>query len=357
MNNSIPPRLVADALWLLTARSRGGNHWVSNAHCQIQTIEFGGHSHPVSVLEHSHWQECEASSPRSALLRVNRNRLTQSTSTTARMADALSCLVYGPLSALMHTGKLDQAALVANYLLPTSLYPAWSTDDIRLMTERLQTAHPQRPLMMQHLCSEVCPQLIHHLQRHGWKMIATRTVFLSDPQQTYQTNLCHGTNLDIVRQDQLNNSDLHELHALYMQYKARQTNHLQADFSLAFFELCLETGFVELTGLRWQGHWVGLLGTYTQTGSGWLTAPLMAWDHNSPASVKPDHILQELFVQEARQKQLRLHYGAELKINPANGTGAIEYTAIYDQHLPPAQKIAHRWFSALFQQCVYRPSK
>jgi hypothetical protein len=66
LNTSIPPRLVADALWLLTARSRGGNHWVSNAHCQIQTIEFGGHSHPVSLLEHSNWQECAASSPRSA---------------------------------------------------------------------------------------------------------------------------------------------------------------------------------------------------------------------------------------------------------------------------------------------------
>jgi hypothetical protein len=86
----------------------------------------------------------------------------------------------------MHTGKLDQAALVANYLLPTSLYPAWGADDIRLMTERLQTAHPQRPLMMQHLSSEVCPQLMQHLRNLGWKMIATRRVFLSDPQQTQQ---------------------------------------------------------------------------------------------------------------------------------------------------------------------------
>jgi hypothetical protein len=44
------------------------------------------------------------------------------------------------------------------------------------MTERLQTAHPQRPLMMQHLSSEVCPQLMQHLRNLGWKMIATRRV-------------------------------------------------------------------------------------------------------------------------------------------------------------------------------------
>ncbi|MBK1888474.1 hypothetical protein Undi14_00405 [Undibacterium sp. 14-3-2] len=359
MNTSIPPRLVADALWLLTARSRGGNHWVSNAHCQIQTIEFDGHSHPVSLLEHSDWQECAASSPRSAWLRAHRQRLKQSTSATARIADALSCLVYGPLSALMHAGKLDQAALVANYLLPTSLYPAWGADDIRLMTERLHTAHPQRPLMMQHLSSEVCPQLMQHLCNLGWKMIPTRHIFLSDPQQTHQTSFWSDTDVEIVHQDQLNNSDLHALHALYQLHKRSnvgQTNHLQTDFSLTFFELCLETGFVELTGLRWQGHWVGILGTYTQTDSDWLTAPLMAWDHNLPMSVKPEHLLHDLFIREARQKQLRLHWGTEQKIAPDHSHSAIEYTAIYDQHLPATQKIANRWFSALFQQCVYRPS-
>ncbi|MBR7791042.1 hypothetical protein KDM87_00415 [Undibacterium sp. FT147W] len=356
MNTSIPPRLVADALWLLTARSRGGNHWVSNAHCQIQTIEFGGHSHPVSLLEHSDWHECAASSPRSALLRAYRQRLKLSTSATARIADALSCLVYGPLSALMHTGKLDQAAVVANYLLPTNLYPAWDADDIQQMTTRLQTAHPQRPLMMPHLSAEVCPQLMQHLRNQGWKMIATRRVVLSDPQQSLQAGVWSEPDIEVVHQDQLTNSDLLELYALYLQHKAKQSHHLQTDFSFAFFELCLETGFVELTGLRWQGRWVGLLGTYTQTDSGWLTAPLMAWDQHLPLSVKPERLLHDLFVREAQQKQLRMHCSAELEIAPDCSHSAIEYTAIYDQHLQAHQKIANRWFSALFQQCVYRSS-
>jgi hypothetical protein len=82
----------------------------------------------------------------------------------------------------------------------------------------------------------------------------------------------------------------------------------------------------------------------------------MAWDHNLPVSVKPEHLLHDLFIREAQQKQLRLHCGTEQKIAPDHSHSAIEYTAIYDQHLPTTQKIANRWFSALFQQCVYRPS-
>ena len=356
LNTSIPPRLVADALWLLTARSRGGNHWVSNAHCQIQTIEFGGHSHPVSLLEHSQWQECAASSPRTALLRVNRYCRSSPVSAVARMVDTLSCLIYGPLSALMHTGKLDQAALVGNYLLPVTFYPAWNADDIRLMTEKLQTAHPQRPLMMQHLSTEVCPQLMQHLRNLGWKMIATRRVMLADPQQSHQSNLLAEADVSIVPHDQLTDHDLHELYALYKQHQAQHKNHLQADFSLAFFELCLETGFAGLTGLRWRGRWAGVLGTYTQPGCSWLSAPLMAWDHKLPAAVDADRILQQLFIDEAKQKQLNVHWGTKLKTDPGNGSVAVEYTAIYDQHLPSSQKTALHWFSAVFQQCVFRSS-
>lgn len=356
MNNFIPPRLVADALWLLTARSRGGNHWVSNANCQIQTVEFGGHSHPVSLLEHSDRQESATSSPRSALLRVNRHYQTSPSSTVTRVADALSCLVYGPLSALMRTAKLDQAALVGNYLLPVTLYPAWNADDIRLMTEKMRAAHPQRPLMMQHLSTEVCPQLMQHLRNLGWKMMPTRRVSLSNPQQSHQSSLLAEADIDIVHHDQLTNHDLHELYALYKQHQAQQTHHLQSDFSLAFFELCLETGFVELTGLRWQGRWAGVLGTYTQPGCDWLSAPLMAWNHKLPATVQGDRILQQLLIDEAKQKQFNVHWGAELKTDPGNSTVAIEYTAIYDQHLPTSQKTAVHWFSAFFQHCVLQPS-
>src|SRR5450830_1455113 len=73
LTTSLPPRMVADALWLLTARSRGGNHWVSNANAHIHSVDIAGNSYPVSLLDHSDWKESYVSSPRSTWLRYARS--------------------------------------------------------------------------------------------------------------------------------------------------------------------------------------------------------------------------------------------------------------------------------------------
>jgi len=354
--------MVADALWLLTARSRGGNHWVSNANAHIHSVDIAGNSYPVSLLDHSDWKESYVSSPRSTWLRYARSEALRHLSPAmAHLVKAGSCLIFGPLSALMHASKLDQAAIIANYLISTNLYPEWQADDIAQMTSVMCGRHSDSPLMIRNMCPEVSPSVMENLCAQGWKMMPSRMIYLCDPAQKHvwkhnhvkqDARLLNDGEVEIVTQTQLNLSDLADLRAVFRQLFIDKHSHLNPDFSPAFFELCLETNFLELVGLRWQGRWVGVLGLYIHPESGWLTTPLIGYDTSLPQELGLYRRLMAILLKEGKNRGCRLHYssGASHFKRARGGIPALEYTAIYVEHLPNRQKQCANLFINAFQQ-------
>ena len=354
--------MVADALWLLTARSRGGKHWVSNVTADIHAVDIAGHSYPVTLLTHSDWQESYVASPRSTWLRYARHELIRHVPPAlANVVKAGSCLIFGPLSALMRASKLDQAAIIGNYLISTNLYPEWHSDDIAEMTSVMCGRHHDIPLMIRNICPEVSPALMENLRAQGWKMMPSRMIYLCDPseKQVWKRNhvkqdakLLVNGDVEIVRQCELHLNDLTELRDVFRQLFIDKHSHLNPDFSPAFFELCLETTFLELIGLRWQGRWVGVLGLYIHPESGWLTTPLIGYDTGLPQELGLYRRLMAILLSEAKNRGCLLHYssGASQFKRARGGVPALEYTAVYDQHLPTRQRKATSLLIKLFQQ-------
>ena len=355
---------MADALWLLTARSRGGNHWVNNVHSEIDSVDIAGHSYPVTLLDNSDWQESYVASPRSTWLRYARQEALRHLSPMlANAAKAGSCVVFGPLAALMQASKLDQSAIIANYLISTNLYSNWHRDDLSHITATLSEQHPERPLMIRNICSEVTPSLMTNLSQQGWKLLPTRMIYLCDPQkpEVWKHNhvkkdakLLLDNTVEIVTQESLTPNDLDALRLLFQQLFIDKHSYLNPDFSPAFFSLCLETSFLELIGLRWQGRWVGVLGLYMHPESGWLTTPLIGYDTTLPQELGLYRRLMAILLREAKNRDYRLHYssGASQFKRARAGTPAMEYTAIYNHHLPKQQKYYSDVFIKLFQQCA-----
>ncbi|MCH8621528.1 hypothetical protein [Undibacterium sp. TS12] len=362
MNTSLPPHVVADALWLLTARSRGGQHWLDNASCEIQSINIAGQSQPVSLLDHSNWQESYVSSPRSTWLRYTRQEmLRQFSPATTQLLKLASCALFGPLSALFTATRLDQAAIVANHLVSTNLYPEWSLADIAAMTEQLQHSYPQRPLMMRNICPQVNPQLAQALTETGWDLLPSRMIYLCDPQQAsvwkhnhvrQDARLLANTEVEVIAHHSLKPEDIKLLRPLFRQLFMNKHSCLNPDFSPAFFELCLETQFLELQALRWQGKFVGVLGLYSNPDNGWITTPLIGYDTSLPQELGLYRRLMALLLARAREKQLKLHYssGASQFKRSRGGIPTLEYTAIYNHHLTGRQKPAYAVFSKLVHQ-------
>ncbi|MFZ3000766.1 MAG: hypothetical protein WA071_10555 [Undibacterium umbellatum] len=345
MHTSLPPRVVADALWLMTARSRGGQHWLNNATCDVNAIEIAGQSQPVTFLDNSTWQESYVASPRSTWLRYPRQEILRDASAAKAQAIKLgSCAILGPLSALFKASKLDQAAIIANHLVSTNLYSDWTASEISKVTDKLLETYPQRPLMMRNICPQVNPELTESLLAKGWQLFPSRMIYLCDPQQAsvwkhnhvkQDARLLDHPVVEVLGHETLQMHDIAVLQQLYRQLFIDKHSYLNPDFSAAFFELCLETEFLEMHALRWQGKLVGVLGIYTHPEQGWLTTPLIGYDTSLPKELGLYRRLMALLLKTAKDKKLKLHYssGASQFKRARGGIPQLEYTAIYNRHL------------------------
>jgi hypothetical protein len=117
-------------------------------------------------------------------------------------------------------------------------------------------------------------------------------------------------------------------------------SQLNPDFTPAFFEFCLESGFLDLYALRYQGEVVGVLGLYAR--NGWLTTPLIGYDTTLPQALGLYRRLMALLYRQAGERQLQLHLssGADAFKRARGGLGHFEYTAIYADHLPRCRQLA-----------------
>ena len=339
----------------MTARSKGGTCWLANAECEFESIHIAGSIQPICLPDRNRPAQSYVLSPRAAWISYAKEEaLHHVASHLASLAKIAATCAFSPVSFLLRACGLDNAALVANRLISTNLYPEWGLAEIHALGDELITRYPEKPLLIRNICPDVTPHLAENLRRSGWKMIPARMVYLCDPQQNavwkhnhvrQDARLLLSGAFEILGPDQLNASDLPELRALYRQLFIQKHSRLNPDFTTAFFELCLESGFLDLYGLRLQGKMVGVLGLYAE--SGWLTTPLIGYDTRLPQETGIYRCLMALLLQQAKERQLRLHYssGASQFKRMRGGVASLEYTAVFSQHLSPDKRLANHLFA------------
>ncbi|MBR7784459.1 hypothetical protein KDM89_20195, partial [Undibacterium sp. LFS511W] len=82
--------------------------------------------------------------------------------------------------------------------------------------------------------------------------------------------------------------------------------------------------------------------------------PLIGYDTQLPKELGIYRRLMALLLKLAKDKQMKLHYSsgaAQFKL-ARGGLPALEYTAVYSQHLPAVKKFSLSLFSRLLQRCA-----
>ncbi|MFZ6673331.1 hypothetical protein [Undibacterium sp. Xuan67W] len=342
---TLSPQLRADALWLLAAKARGGAHWLSNVDCKIECISIADSTQPVSLLDVSNRNTSYVASPRSAWLRYARDEaIRHAPAYTQTLASIASALVFSPMAAMLSTSDIDRAAVVGNHLMSTNLYPDWQENDIKDLTAHLRELYPDRPFMMRNICPEINPQLTNALRQQAWELIPARMIYTCDPSHNAvwkhnhvkkDARLLQDAAIQIIPPDQIRSSDLPKMRALFRQLFIDKHSRLNPDFTPAFFELCLETGFLDLYALRWHERLVGVIGIYHHPESGWMTTPLIGYDTSLPQELGLYRRLMALLLQQAKQRQAKLHYssGASQFKRARGGEAHLEYSAVFTGHL------------------------
>lgn len=330
---------------------------LANADCEFESVDIDGRPHPVTKNSDKKRGQSYVLSPRSAWIDYANEEATRRVNPIFRWLAKITCYcVLSPVSFLLHIGGLDSAVTVANRLISTNLYPNWQRPDIEKLTTELSARFENRPLVIRNICPDVTPDLARSLQETGWQLIPARMVYLCDPQQETvwkhnhvkkDARLLTNGEFEVIRPDQLRAADLPRLRALYRQLFIEKHSQLNPDFTPEFFDLCLESGFLELVALRLKDEIVGVLGLYEHTESNWLTTPLIGYDTNVAQEYGIYRCLMALLLQEAKNRHLRLHYssGASQFKRARGGEPSLEYTAVFSQHLSPLKRLANRWFA------------
>lgn len=246
--------------------------------------------------------------------------------------------------------RINRVVCVNNWLLSTNLYPMLQPSQINEMTAGLLKHFPDHAILFRSVNPRLYPEIYNALLANGYRMIGSRQVYLfqgSSPDELSSKarwlirrdeKLVEKMGYEVVRGSQLAQQDAVRMCELYRLLYLEKYSHYNPAFNEQFFQLMLESGGLEFIVLRKQGRIDAVLGYYVRNGI--MTTPVFGYDTTLPQEVGLYRMLSVLLIREAQAKKLWLNQSsgaAEFKRN-RGAVGEIEYTAVYDRHLPWSRK-------------------
>jgi hypothetical protein len=256
--------------------------------------------------------------------------------------------VLNLLGSLLKAGKINRVVIVNNWLISTNLYPKVSEEQISEIVNFLQMRFPGHSILFRSLSPFKDLPLPKIFARVGGKLLMSRQVYFLDPNhskvwtnKSYKRDLSHykkslpemGGPESISKEDYARIVELYRL--LYID-KYSIHNPL---FNVHLIELAHQKQILELKIFRENGVIQGVLGFFIRHGQ--MTTPLFGYDTTLSLDKGLYRVLSTHLVHEAKARNLFLHQSsgaAEFK-RSRGAVPELEYTAIFDSHLP----LYRRW--------------
>jgi hypothetical protein len=332
----------------LFAAAPSSRSLIANLDTRLETACVdGGWLLPVSVNDGSDGDNCYFCSPR------------------AQYADyaafELSCLgqplVEIPLrgflagaGAIFRRASLDRVVIVNNWLLSTNLYPVeWHGEGLKSFVASMIGRYPEHAILFRSINARQNPLLLPALRRAGARLLASRVVWHYDGAHPafMRTSDCRRDRRlleegpwEIVGRDDLCPGDLPNFTRLYEQLYVEKYTSLNPRYTERYFAACHALGLLRFHGLRERetGRWLGMLGIFERDGV--LTAPAVGYDTAQPQKRGLYRALMALVMREAvrRGALLNLSAGAGSFKQLRGGEPCVEFTAVFDAHLPRSRR-------------------
>lgn len=258
--------------------------------------------------------------------------------------------------AVLDRGRIDDVVFVNNWLLSTNLYPrSWRGDDLDELTRRCVARWPEHAIAFRSLNEAQNRELLARFSDRGWLLLPSRQVYLFDGKSGGFADR-HNTKVDltllsrgdeIVPHERLEAHDFDRLEQLYRMLYLDKYSYLNPQYTAEFLRAAHATGWIRFTALRRDGSIDGVLGTFEVDGT--ITAPIVGYDTGAPKRRALYRRLMALVLRETLERKLMLNLssGAAGFKRLRGGEPSIEYTAVYDRHLPMTRRAVWRSLAAL----------
>jgi hypothetical protein len=244
---------------------------------------------------------------------------------------------------LGHAG-VDRVAMLNNWLLSTNLPPALADVPLAAVFDQAHARWPGHALWWRSLNEVDHADWIAALERHGFRRIASRQVYLYDDWPTLAKrhyNLRH--DLRLLERDDLrgvddaviDEADYARIAALYEQLYVGKYSRHNPRYSAAFLRAWHRAGLLEFAALRAaDGGLRSVVGLFRQGGA--LTAPIVGYDTTRPRTEALYRWLAARACGTAMDRGLRLNFsaGAAHFKRLRGGRPALEYSLVSTRDVP-----------------------
>lgn len=303
---------------------------------------------PVTVNE-AEYDNCYVVSPYTHYASYAREELYLLRSKAARFA--LSGVLHA-LGLLLKASRFNRVVHVNNWLLSTNLYPGLSARETEEAIRLLLGRFPRHTLIFRSLCRSLNGELMDRLRQRGFRLVPSRQIYLWRHEGPQGPNakarwllkrdgaLLEKNGYEAIGPEQLTEADMPRLAQLYeMLYLDKYSWH-NPQFGAAFLELARREKLLELHALRHKesGRLDAVLGYYCRDGV--MTTPIFGYDTSLQQETGLYRMLSATLLGIAGGSGYLLHESsgaAQFKRN-RGAAAEIEYSAVYDRHLPPDRR-------------------
>lgn len=258
--------------------------------------------------------------------------------------------------------KINRVVTVNNSVLSTNLYPDLSEKQIEKAHHFLKKKYPTHLIIFRSLNTYSEETLTRKLTDLRYKMITCRSVYFFDPEKfnaisqkkrwIIKKDLCllDQEGIKVVKHEEFLESDIPQIKKLYDLLYLEKYSRLNPQFTEIFFKEALMGATFKLSGIRFKGKLVGVIGYFKEKEI--MATPIVGYDTSLPSSLGLYRMLTALMIKESMESKLLFHMSSGVGHfkRQRGGSQVIESLGVYMQHLPFYRRLPWYLLSLLFNR-------
>lgn len=321
---------------------RQPSHYINNIQAKYMAVFLDGIVLPISITE-TQYDNSYVCSPYTHYVSYAKQELVLLQN--ALLRKGLSALIGG-LGQLFKASQINKTVHVNNWFVSTNLYPELTPDQLRALHSFLTEQFPDYAIIYRSLNEANHEELMQEFRQFNYKMIASRQIYLVHPSQSASISsksrkllkkdyaLIDRHGYEMLDHDQLSDQDISRILELYNALYLQKYSMYNPQFNEDFIALALKKKILHLKALRKNGRIDAVIGYFCRNGV--MTTPLLGYDLSLPREIGLYRMLSALLFYIARENGhlLNRSSGAAHFKRKRGAAAEIEYSAVYDRHLP-----------------------
>ena len=355
MKNSEESNAVPEFYRLLL--DEGSKDYVANVDTTFKILKVGEHFIPLTINK-TEWENSYVVSPY-AIIPYMKEEMKRNCFLFMRL---LFAPVFLLTKWLLKGCRVNKVVMVNNHPLSTNLYPKLTENQVKEIHFDLLKNYPDHAIIFRSLNPYSEGKLMLWVEKMKYRFVTNRSIYFYAPnhpeklkfkhrhKQKKDRELFQQEGIGILPHESFKEEDALTIKKLYDQLYLEKYSYQNPQFTEPFFKAAILKKTFSLTGIRFHGKLVGVMGYFERNGI--MTPPIVGYDTALPQSLGLYRMLTVLMFDEAKKKGLLLHMSsgaAEFK----RGRGChqeIESMGVFTRHLPLYRRIPWFVFSFLFNK-------